>query len=83
MSEKLGFALVLLVAVASVASLLFLSGTSATGNVVAGKTTTGLTSPACGNVRCANHAEAYPLLDGDGYVLHGDYGAPVCICPPR
>ena len=34
MSEHVSFALVLLVAVASVASLLFLSGTSATGNVV-------------------------------------------------
>ncbi len=81
MGEHLGFALVLLVAIASVASLLFLSGTSPTANVVA--PTRGITSQACADIRCPGHATAYPLLDSDGYVLHGDYGAPLCICPPR
>jgi hypothetical protein len=79
MSEKLGFALVLLVAVASVASLLFMSGTSATGNAVVYPTV----RDSCEHIRCLNHAEAYPLLDHKGRVLHGDYGTPVCICPPR
>jgi hypothetical protein len=78
MSERLGFALVLLVAVASVASLLFLSGTSATGNVARDA---GIS--ACADVRCPNHAQAYPLLDVNGYVLRDDSGEPACVCPPR
>lgn len=80
MTEKLGFALVLLVAMASVASLLFLSGTSATGNAVVTYPTT---YDSCDHIRCPGRAQAYPLLDHKGYVLHGDYGTPLCICPPR
>lgn len=72
MSEQLGFALVLIVAIASVASVLFLSGATPTASVVAG---------ACADVRCPGHAEAYPLLNQDGFVLFSDEGKPVCVCP--
>lgn len=78
MSEKLGFALVLLVALASVASLLFLSGTSATGSATVQRPMEGV----CKHVSCPGHAEAYPLLDGRGYVLYHDEGNPICVCPP-
>jgi len=75
MSERLGFALVLLVALASVASIVFLSGASPTGQVAY--------EEVCTSVRCPAHIAAYPLLDSRGYPLFDDYGKPVCICPPR
>lgn len=85
MNEQIGLALVLLVAIASVASVLFLSGASPTASVIAGRVTT-VTRPSettCTHVACPNHAAAYPLLDSRGYVLYHDEGNPICVCPPR
>jgi hypothetical protein len=73
MSERLGFALVLLVALASVASIVFLSGAQPTGQVTY--------EHVCSGVRCPAHAAAQPLLDSRGYPVFDDYGKPVCICP--
>lgn len=75
MSERLGFALVLLVAVASVASLLFLSGTNTTGYVT-------YEAP-CGSIRCAGNEKSYPLYDAYGNLLVQDDGSLICICPQR
>ena len=95
MSEHLSFALVLLVAVASVASLLFLSGTSATGNAVAVKQfiPKGPFVPAgsaialppyvpCAEVSCPAHQPAYALQEPDGALALGLGGKPICICLP-
>jgi hypothetical protein len=79
MSERLGFALVLLVGMASLASILFLSGTASTGAI----TMHPPTSTECKHVRCPGNELAYPLLDAQGNVLYHDKGFPICICPPR
>ncbi len=84
MSEQLGFALVLLVAIASVASVLLLSSVSPTAQVIAGQATVTVPSETtCMHVICPGHAQAYPLLDARGYVLYREEGIPVCVCPPR
>lgn len=83
MDEGAAFALVLLVGVASVASLLFMTGTAATGSVVGQATIHTADETTCKHVRCPGHASAYPLLDANGYVLYHDEGNPVCVCPPR
>lgn len=80
MSERLGFALVLLVAIASVASLLFLTKSTPTGYVT---TIHPPTETTCKHVVCPRHEPAYPLLNGRGMVVYHDDGNPVCICPPR
>jgi hypothetical protein len=79
MSERLGFALVLLVGIASVASLLFLTGTSSTGYV----TVHFPTANTCKHVSCPGHELAEPVLDSRGYVQYHDLGNPICICPRR
>lgn len=85
MSDHLSFALVLLVAVASVASLLFLSGTSATGNVIAQGHAIALPPYVpCTEVSCPAHAPAYALQEPDGSLALGMNGKPICMClPPR
>ena len=83
MKEGVGFALVFLVGLASIASLLFMSGTSATGSVVGQATIHPPMETTCKHVRCPEHAEAYPLLDNRGMVLYHDEGNPACVCPPR
>ena len=76
MSERLGFALVLLVAIASIVSLLlFLTGTTPTGFL-----TTQIIS--CEHVSCPGHAAAYPLLDYEGHLIYnGKTNTFVCACP--
>jgi len=81
MAEHFSLALVLLVAVASVASILFLSGTSATGNAVLQGYAIGLPSyAACPGVQCPAHQPAYALQYPDGSLAMNDNGKPVCIC---
>lgn len=75
MSENLGFALVILVAIASVASILFFSGTTLTGQI------SYTTMSFCENTRCPQHAQAKPLVDNKGLVILTEQGKPVCICP--
>jgi hypothetical protein len=83
MAEHFSFALVLLVAVASVASLLFLSGTSATGNVILQGYAVGLPPyVACPGVQCPAHQPAYALQNPDGSLSMSDNGKPICICIP-
>ncbi len=76
MSERLGFALVVLVAVASIASLLlFLTGNTPTGL---------LSAPiiSCEHVSCPGHEDAYPLLDNEGHLIYnGKTNTFVCACP--
>jgi hypothetical protein len=81
MSERLGFALVLLVAIASVASLLFMSGTSPTANVVAGQPERGINADLCVDVHCLGRSTAEPMLDPRGYPMYKDDGNPICTCP--
>jgi hypothetical protein len=76
MSEQLGLALVLLVAIVSVASVLFLTLNSPTGFL----TTQTIT---CAHVRCPGHAQAYPLVDAQGRLIRTDQGTFVCVCPRR
>lgn len=88
MGERLGFALVLIVAVASVASILFLSGASTTGQVSGGQLltygrTTEFGTDACRYVLCPAHAPAAPLVDQYGRIIYQDNGRPVCLCPLR
>ncbi len=88
MNERLCFALVLLVAAASVASMLFLSGTSATGQVAGGQLysygrTADFGTDACRQVLCPAHAPAAPLVDEYGRIIYQDNGRPVCLCPLR
>ncbi len=88
MSERIGFALVLLVAAASVASMLFLSGANPTGQVAGGQIhtygrTVDFGTDACRNVLCPAHAPAAPLVDGYGRILYQDNGKPICLCPLR
>lgn len=73
MNNQFGFALVLLVAIASVASLLFLSGTETTGHV-------SYQTIECGHVDCGTTL-AQPLTDAGGRQVRDDSGKPVCICP--
>jgi hypothetical protein len=81
MSERLGFALVLLVAIASVASLLFMSGTSPTANVVAGQAERGINADLCISVKCMGRNTAEPMLNAKGFPLLKDDGTVVCVCP--
>lgn len=81
MSERLGFALVILVAVASVASLLFMSGTAPTGNVVYGQPERGINIDLCENVKCMDRSTSEPLLDAKGYPMLRDDGTVICTCP--
>jgi hypothetical protein len=81
MSEQIGFAMVLIVAVASVAALLFMSGVNPTANVIAPQPQTGIAIDACMSVQCAGHAPAEALLDAYGHIVYKDNGNPVCVCP--
>ncbi len=81
MSERLGFALVLIVGIASIASLLFMSGTETTANVVYFQPSRGIALDQCMNVVCPGHAPAEALLDAHGFVVHKDNGEAICICP--
>jgi hypothetical protein len=83
MSEQLSFALVLLAGIASVASMILLSGASATGNAVAGLSlgTGAVAAQECSHVCFPGHAQAAPLLDTSGNIVLSSYGYPVCFCP--
>ncbi|MEM4242845.1 MAG: hypothetical protein QXM31_03000 [Candidatus Woesearchaeota archaeon] len=83
MSERLGFALVLLVAVASVAGILLMSGTEKTASAVYGEQTRGIATNACREVICPGHGVAYPLINSEGRPVVQDNGKLVCICPFR
>jgi hypothetical protein len=76
MSEQLGFALVLLVAIASLASILLLGGAEKTGYLTT-------ETIECGHVRCPGHTPAYPLIDQQGRLLRSDSGEFICVCPSR
>jgi len=83
MSERLGFAIVLLVAIASVASLLFMSGTQSTASIIYGTPMKDIPTDACRDVACPGHGYAEPLVNAHGRVVYQDSGKPVCICPLR
>jgi hypothetical protein len=83
MSERLGFALVLIVAIASIASLLFMSGTQSTASVVYGQPNRGIAIDNCVDVMCPGHAPAEALIDAHGRVVYKDDGKAICICPFR
>jgi hypothetical protein len=81
MSERLGFALVILVAIASVASLLFMSGAEPTGNIIYGQPGRGINADLCTNVLCMDRSTSEPMLDAKGYPMFRDDGTLICICP--
>jgi hypothetical protein len=83
MSERIGFALLLLVAMGSVASMLFITGASSTANVVVNQPPRGLVIDLCSNVRCPGHVPAEAYIDAHGRIIHDDRGNAVCICPAR
>jgi len=76
MSEQLGFGLVLLVGLASIASILLLGGAEKTGFLTT-------ETIECGHVRCPGRVPAYPLIDQQGRLLRSDAGEFICICPQR
>jgi hypothetical protein len=81
MSEQLGFALVLIVGIASIATLLFMSGAEKTASVVYFQPNRGIALDSCTDVVCPGHAPAEALLDAHGFVVRKDNGKAVCICP--
>lgn len=81
MSEQIGFALLLLVAVASIASMLFMSGTQSTASIIYGTQMENIPTNECRNVECPGHGYAEPLINAHGRVVYQDNGKPVCICP--
>ncbi|MEM2916022.1 MAG: hypothetical protein QXT19_01530 [Candidatus Woesearchaeota archaeon] len=88
MNERFGFALVLIVAAASVASMLFLAGASTTGYVASKQLlsygrTVDFGTDECRHVLCPAHAPATPLVDQYGRIVYQDNGRPVCLCPLR
>ena len=83
MSERLGFALVLLVAIASIAGMLFSTGTQSTGSVIYGSQMENIPTNECRDTSCPGHGVAQPLLNAKGMAVYKDGGKPVCICPYR
>lgn len=81
MSGHLGFALVLLIAIASVASMLFMSGVQTTGNIVYNQPARGINADLCIHVTCMDRSTSEPLLDAKGYPVFSDSGTPICMCP--
>jgi hypothetical protein len=69
MGERLALALVLLIAVSSIAGILFLPGTS-----------TGAATLECSKIRCPGNTMAQPLLDQNGLIIYADNARPVCMC---